>query len=77
MIVTTTPEIAGKNIIEYKGIAVGEACEVHILKIFNNRLYAEALENKSADAKIRALNNLMNHAASLGANAVISINFNV
>ena len=80
MIVTTTPNIEGKRIVEYKGIVTGEAVlGAHILKdifagirdVIGGRVggYEKELER----AKEMALNEMIVRAKKLGANAIVNV----
>ncbi|ADQ07817.1 protein of unknown function DUF74 [Caldicellulosiruptor hydrothermalis 108] len=80
MIVTTTPSIEGKKIVEYKGIVSSEVIVgVNIVKdffasitdIFGGR--SGTYENELIRAREEALQELQNRAAMLGANAVVGI----
>ncbi|ADQ40100.1 protein of unknown function DUF74 [Caldicellulosiruptor acetigenus I77R1B] len=80
MIVTTTPSIEGKKIVEYKGIVSSEVIVgVNLVKdffasitdIFGGR--SGTYENELIRAREEALQELQNRAAMLGANAVVGI----
>ncbi len=80
MILTTTPTIQGKTIKEYKGLVSGETIIganlfkdlfASITDIVGGR--ASSYEGVLREAKDTALNELKQHAAALGANAVIGI----
>jgi len=80
MIVTTTPSIEGKKIVEYKGIVSSEVIVgVNLVKdlfasitdIFGGR--SGTYENELIRAREEALQELQNRAAILGANAVVGI----
>lgn len=82
MIVTTTNEISGKNILSYKGIARGIVVRspsmkqgfVGGLKMIaggNNPVFTEVCEKTRKDA----YDQMIEHAKSLGANAVIAMRF--
>ena len=80
MIVTTTPAIEGKKIVEYKGIVSSEVIVgVNLVKdfiasitdIFGGR--SGTYENELIRAREEALQELQNRAAMLGANAVVGI----
>ena len=80
MIVTTTPTIEGKKIIEYKGIVTGEAIMganivrdifASITDIVGGR--SAAYESKLSDARQVALQEMENNASDLGANAIIGV----
>ncbi|ABP66390.1 protein of unknown function DUF74 [Caldicellulosiruptor saccharolyticus DSM 8903] len=80
MIVTTTPSIEGKKIVDYKGIVSSEVIVgVNLVKdfiasitdIFGGR--SGTYENELIRAREEALQELQNRAAMLGANAVVGI----
>lgn len=80
MIVTTTPDIANKNIVEYKGIVTGEVIVgVNFIRdffasfrdFFGGR--SKAYEKELEKARNLAMNDLVAKAESMGANAVIGI----
>jgi len=80
MIVTTTPSIEGKKIVEYKGIVSSEVIVgVNLVKdffasitdIFGGR--SGTYENELIRAREEALQELQNRAALIGANAVVGI----
>lgn len=80
MIVTTTPNIEGKTIRDYRGIVVGEAIMganvvrdvfASITDIVGGR--SGAYESKLQDARDTALRELEDKARSKGANAVVGV----
>ncbi len=80
MIFSTTPNIEGHNITDYKGVVVGEAILgtnvfrdlfAGIRDIVGGR--SGAYEKELAKAREIAFNELEQHASELGANAVIGI----
>lgn len=80
MIVTTTPNVEGYQISEYKGIVVGEAIMganvvrdvfASITDIVGGR--SGAYESKLQDARETALAELEDRARDRGANAVIGV----
>lgn len=80
MIVTTTPNIEGKTIVEYKGIVTGEAIlGANIFKdifagirdIVGGR--SATYENELRSAKDIALREMQERAQSLGANAIVGV----
>ena len=80
MIITTTPSIEGKNIIEYKGIVFGEVISgVNFVKDFTASLSnffggrSNTYEEELSIARNTALRELEQRAAALGANAVVGI----
>ena len=80
MIVTTTPQIEGKQIRKYCGIVTGEAilgahlfkdfC-AHIRDIIGGR--SAAYEKELQKARITALAEMQEAAEALGANAVVGV----
>lgn len=80
MILTTTPTIEGRRIVEYKGLAVGEVVAgVNFVKdfaaglsnIFGGR--SGSYEGELIEARQTALDELERRAKALGANAVVGI----
>ena len=80
MIITTTPSVEGKKIVEYKGIVFGEVVSgVNFLKDFaagmrnffggRSGSYVEEL----LAARSQALAEMERRAASMGANAVVGV----
>jgi len=77
MIVTTTPEIAGKTIVEYKGIVFGEVMGGKALMGgWTRDSVIKEFESTMMQVKNEALNRLISHASQVGANAVVGIEFN-
>jgi len=80
MILTTTPNIEGKNIVEYKGIVFGEVISgVNFFKDFGASIRnfiggrSGSYEKELLDARTKALQELEERARALGANAVVGI----
>jgi uncharacterized protein YbjQ (UPF0145 family) len=80
MIITTTPTVEGKRIIEYKGIVFGEVISgVDFIKDFKAGLTnffggrSKSYENELIEARVNALEELNSRAAALGANAVVGV----
>lgn len=80
MIVTTTPTIEGKKIIEYKGVVFGEVITgINFIKdiaagltnFFGGR--SGSYEGELVQAREKALNELKSRADILGANAVVGV----
>lgn len=80
MIVTTTPNVEGYQIAEYKGLVVGEAILganvfrdifAGITDIIGGR--SGAYEKSLAEARATALGELEDRARALGANAVVGV----
>ncbi|MGQ3486168.1 heavy metal-binding domain-containing protein [Roseovarius pacificus] len=80
MIVTTTQNIEGRKVAEYRGIVVGEAIMganvfrdffAQITDVVGGR--SGAYESKLQDARDAALNELEQRAAALGADAVLGV----
>lgn len=83
MLISTTSEIEGKNIKEYKGVVFGEVINrVNLFKDFKDftanianitggrvASYEEDLINTRADA----INEMINRAEKVGANAIIGV----
>lgn len=80
IILTTTPSIEGKTIVEYKGVLFGEVVSgINFIKdfaagvrnIFGGR--SESYENELTAARDNALRELEQRAIRAGANAVVGI----
>ena len=80
MIVTTTPSIEGKKIVEYKGIVFGEVISgVNMVKdmmagltnIFGGR--SNTYETELINARQNAIREMEERAMQLGANAVVGV----
>lgn len=80
MIVTTTPSVDGRNIMDYRGIVVGEAILganvfrdifASITDIVGGR--SGAYEASLSEARATALRELEERAAAIGANAVVGV----
>ena len=80
MIITTTSNVEGHQIAEYRGIVVGEAIMganvvrdffASVTDIVGGR--SGAYESKLRDAREPAMTELEEHARALGANAVVGV----
>ncbi len=80
MILSTTPTIEGRNILEYKGIVTGETIIganmfkdlfAGIRDIVGGR--AGSYEKVLREAKDTSMNEMMQRASQLGANAIVGI----
>lgn len=80
MIVTTTPSIEGKRIVEYKGIVFGEVVNgVDFVKDFTAGLTnffggrSGSYEGELVDARTDAVQEMVERARKMGANAVVGV----
>jgi uncharacterized protein YbjQ (UPF0145 family) len=80
MILTTTPTIEGRTIIEYKGVVFGEVISgVNFLRDFAAAIRnivggrSSSYEEELVMARDQAMNELASRALSLGADAVVGI----
>ena len=80
MLITTTPGFEGKRIVEYKGIVFGEVVSgVNFLKDFIGGLRdivggrSGTYENELAEARDKAVEEMMHRAKKKGANAVVGV----
>ena len=82
MIITTTPTIEGKRIVEYKGIVFGEVIQgINFMKdmgaglsnFFGGR--SCEYEEELMQAREKALEEMMRRADRSGANAIVGIDF--
>ncbi len=80
MIITTTPTVEGKAILEYKGIVFGEVISgVDVIKdiaagltnFFGGR--SGSYEGELIEARNHALHEMESRAFSMGANAVVGV----
>ncbi len=80
MIITTTPNIEGKNIQEYKGLVVGEVITgVNFVKdfmagmsdIFGGR--SNSYEGELIQARNEAMSEMEQRAKAMGANAIVGV----
>lgn len=80
MIVTTTPTIEGKKIVDYKGIVFGEVISgVDFIKDFAAGLTnffggrSGSYEGELIQARERAIAEMTERAMSIGANAIVGV----
>lgn len=80
MIITTTPAIEGKKIVEYKGVVFGEVISgVNFIKDFAAGLSnffggrSESYEEELISARESAMKEMEQRACELGANAVVGV----
>lgn len=80
MIVTTTPSVEGRKIIDYKGIVFGEVISgVDFIKDFAAGLTnffggrSGSYEGELIDARDNAIMEMVHRAEQLGANAIVGI----
>lgn len=80
MIVTTTPTVEGRKIVEYKGIVFGEVISgvdfirdigASFRNFFGGR--SEGYEQELQNARETAIEEMQRRAAAMGANAVIGV----
>ena len=80
MIITTTNNVPGMEIVEYKGLATGEVVAgINFIKdigagirnLFGGRV--QGYESEIIQARTEALKELESRAAAMGANAVIGV----
>lgn len=81
MIVTTTPSVEGKKIIDYKGIVFGEVISgVNFIKDFAAGLTnffggrSGSYEGELIEARENAISEMIKRAESFGANAIVGAN---
>ncbi len=74
MILTTTNEIEGFRILEYKGIVSGIAVNMQKMSIsFNMEKYYAEISESMGQVKEQAFQELKDNAKNLNANAIIGI----
>ena len=84
MILATTSNIEGRNIKEYRGIIFGEAVVgIDFVRDFGASItnffvgWSKEYEEEIANARADAVNEMMNRAKKIGANAIIGIKVDV
>lgn len=78
MILTTTNNIEGFKIIEYKGIVSGIGVNMQKMKItFNMEKYYKAIGDSMGEVKEQAFQQVMDNAKQLNANAVVGIKVDI
>lgn len=80
MLITTTPTIQGREIVEYKGIVFGEVIAgVNFVKDFMASLTnvfggrSSSYESEIVNARANALNEMEQRAFQMGANAIVGV----
>ena len=80
MILTTTPTIEGRTIVEYRGVVFGEVISgVNFLRDFAASIRnivggrSNSYEDELNKARTNAMRELENRAGRLGANAVVGV----
>lgn len=80
MLVTTTPSVEGRRIVEYKGIVFGEVISgVDFIKDFAAGLSnffggrSGSYEGELIGARESAINEMTKRAAGMGANAIVGV----
>ncbi len=80
MIITTTPSVEGRQIVEYKGIVFGEVVSgVNFLKDFAAGMRnffggrSGSYEEELLAARTQAIQEMERRAAAMGANAVVGV----
>ena len=80
MIITTTNNIEGKKIVEYKGVVFGEVISgIDFIKDFTAGLTnffggrSGSYEQELIQARYKAMQEMEQHAYNMGANAVVGV----
>lgn len=80
MIITTTPSVEGRKIVEYKGIVFGEVVAgVNFIKDFGASIRniiggrSSSYEGELIEARENAINEMKERAHRLGADAVVGV----
>jgi uncharacterized protein YbjQ (UPF0145 family) len=80
MIVTTTPSVEGRKITEYLGLVTGEVIMgANVLRDFSAALSdffggrAGAYEDKLNEGRETAVDEMINRAAAMGADAIVGV----
>jgi len=74
MVVTTTNDISGKRIVEYKGIVFGEVFDLAGTG-WTNSTIIDNCEGALIKSKNLALDKLKENAFKIGANAIVGVSF--
>lgn len=84
MIISTTSSLDGKTIKEYRGIVFGEVISgIHFIKDFTASITnfvggrAEEYEQELVDARADAINEMVERAKKIGANALVGVTVDV
>jgi len=77
MIITTTPGIEGKTILEYKRIVFGEYVDLRYFAGWTPTDAIKSSEPRLAQAKCEALNRMIHQASQIGANAVVGVTIHI
>lgn len=80
MLLSTTPSIEGKKIIEYKGIVFGEVINgINFMKDFTANISnflggrSATYEQEVINSRASAINEMIKRAEKVGANAIVGI----
>jgi len=84
VIISTTSSLEGKTIKEYRGIVFGEVISgIHFIKDITASITnfvggrAEEYEQELVDARADAINEMMEKAKKIGANAIVGVKIDV
>ena len=84
MIISTTSSLDGKTIKEYRGVVFGEVISgIHFIKDFTASITnfvggrAEEYEQELVDARADAINEMIERAKKIGANALIGVTVDI
>lgn len=84
MIISTTPSLEGKIIKEYRGVVFGEVISgIHFMKDFTSRFTdmlggrAEEYEEELVNARADAINEMIERAKKIGANALVGVKIDI
>lgn len=84
MIISTTSFLEGKTIKEYRGIVFGEVISgIHFMKDFTASITnfvggrASEYEEELVNARADAINEMVEKAKKIGANALVGVNVNI
>ena len=84
MIISTTSSLEGKVIKEYRGVVFGEVISgIHFMKDFTANITnlvggrAEEYEQELVNARADAINEMVDRAKKIGANALIGVKVDV
>lgn len=84
MVISTTSSLDGKKIKEYRGVVFGEViCGINFIKDFTASITnftggrAEEYEEELVNSRADAINEMIERAKKIGANALIGVKFDI
>lgn len=84
MLISTTPSLEGKTIMEYRGVVFGEVINgINFMNDFTAAITnfiggrAKEYEQELVDSRAQAINEMMERAGKIGANAVVGVKVDI